>query len=106
MARAQGLDAQLAVTCGYSVNPGCCISWQTGLDWVFEMEAIITFFTPYYHQVSIKLVGVDITAFLAEKTGLPWWRVHEHVIGWLSIFLLLSITLNIILGIKWRRNNA
>ena len=70
------------------------------------MEAIINFFTPTYHMVSQRLFGADITGLIAEKTGMPWWRVHEHIIGWLSIFLLLSVTLNIILGIKWRRKNA
>lgn len=67
------------------------------------MEAIINFFTPGFHNFCGLIWGKDLTEVWSEQTGLPWTRVHEHIIAWLALFLVLSVTLNIILGIKLRK---
>ena len=55
------------------------------------MERFIGFFEPYYHAVCLKLFGADITVWLSEHLGIPWWRVHEYVIAWLCMILIAVV---------------
>lgn len=55
------------------------------------MESLINFFTPAYQSFCNFLFGGDITGILALKLGVPWYRVHEHIIAWLIILLIVVV---------------
>ncbi len=56
------------------------------------MEAIISYFEPGFINFFVGLLGKTPTEILSAQTGLPWWRVHEHIIGWLIILTILLVS--------------